>query len=622
MFEQEMASSKRENICKEILQVEENYVEALRTLEVEIRVPLLRKLGSQADKLNLRRIFGNVKIILELNQTLLLDLKDADEHSIGSIFLKFAPFLKMYTAYLNHTEDSLNLLQEAKKKSRMVKEFCAAQRVSLESLLIRPVQQIPRYVMLLKELLKHTPARHADRSNIEEAMNMCARVATHCNTTITKQKNFIKTVEVNERFRGQGLKDCADRQIVKEGNVEKINRRGIPEQRVFVLFSDALAYGTGTVNEDVKLHRTMYMGDFGIFESKGKDDDDLRSFEIRSKSKGFGSRAKAFIVRCANEAERLDWVAAIRKSMEAAGVDSKQKFAALWSHDTKECEVCDQSFSFLRRRHHCRACGKCVCGNCSPNEWILEHVSNKPQRVCNMCYVKLKQRARDERESSRVRVVTEGVEVEYGVSTKVDGRRFSSDVSGASLVSAASASSDEGRMSKGRSDIKRRSTRPPPPLPRDRLSSRRAPPLPRTRPPSRKTPPVRPKKSTKPKLRPSIAAPKPPCKERKRGVSTRQATKKNSIEALRGASIVSKMMSKSKVKRRPAPQKKVAKKNNNNNFPPRRKPSLVVRNAALRSSVRRMSTSTGQVPSETLLRKVSAVLSPSALGRESTAPRR
>ena len=46
--------------------------------------------------------------------------------------------------------------------------------------------------------------------------------------------------------------------------------------------------------------------------NQGKDDDDLRSFEIRS-NQGFGSRAKAFVVRCANEAERLDWVAAIRK---------------------------------------------------------------------------------------------------------------------------------------------------------------------------------------------------------------------------------------------------------------------------------------------------------------------
>ena len=31
-----------------------------------------------------------------------------------------------------------------------------------------------------------------------------------------------------------------------------------------------------------------------------------------------------------------------------------------------------------------------VCGNCSPEEWLLEHISTKLQRVCNPCYKTLK----------------------------------------------------------------------------------------------------------------------------------------------------------------------------------------------------------------------------------------
>ena len=238
--------------------------------------------------------------------------------------------------------------------------------------------------MLLKELLKNTPHGHPDRDDISNAIVQCEAVASHCNQSITKRKRFMETLEVNERFAGQKLKDSNTRLILKEGELDKVNRRGVAENRVFILFTDALAYGTGTKGEDVKLHRIMYMGDFGVFESK----DSSASFEVRSKSRGTFGRAKAFVVRANSETEKKGWLNSITGAMKDAGVDSKsQQFAAMWSHDTKECEVCDQSFGLIRRRHHCRNCGKCVCNSCSPNTWTLEHVSTKPQRVCNMCYV-------------------------------------------------------------------------------------------------------------------------------------------------------------------------------------------------------------------------------------------
>ena len=292
--------------------------------------------------------------------------------------------------------------------------------------------------MLLKELLKNTPNGHPDKDDISQAIVQCEAVATHCNQSITKRKRFMEVLEVNERFAGQKLKDSNTRLILKEGELDKVNRRGVAENRIFILFTDALAYGTGTKGEDVKLHRVMYMGDFGVFESK----ESSSSFEVRSKSRGTfgGGRAKAFVVRSVrarsasisiishfhnninralllflgyvvdrhdklnyneksntnartqvradSETEKKGWMNSITKAMKAAGVDAKsQQFAAMWSHDTKECEVCDQSFGLIRRRHHCRNCGKCVCNSCSPNTWKLEHVSSKPQRVCNMCYV-------------------------------------------------------------------------------------------------------------------------------------------------------------------------------------------------------------------------------------------
>eukprot|EP01060_Flectonema_neradi_P019832 TRINITY_DN2734_c0_g2_i1.p1 TRINITY_DN2734_c0_g2~~TRINITY_DN2734_c0_g2_i1.p1 ORF type:complete len:546 (+),score=67.71 TRINITY_DN2734_c0_g2_i1:59-1696(+) len=54
--------------------------------------------------------------------------------------------------------------------------------------------------------------------------------------------------------------------------------------------------------------------------------------------------------------------------------------------DAKECEICLRSFTILRRRHHCRACGGVFCGPCSSNKLLLPHVDpNAPSRVCSEC---------------------------------------------------------------------------------------------------------------------------------------------------------------------------------------------------------------------------------------------
>lgn len=65
-------------------------------------------------------------------------------------------------------------------------------------------------------------------------------------------------------------------------------------------------------------------------------------------------------------------------------------FAAVWTPDNeaKQCMYCQTQFTVIKRRHHCRACGKVVCGACSSNKIRLEHLDrNKFVRVCDMCHL-------------------------------------------------------------------------------------------------------------------------------------------------------------------------------------------------------------------------------------------
>ncbi|KAK2575706.1 hypothetical protein KPH14_012095 [Odynerus spinipes] len=54
--------------------------------------------------------------------------------------------------------------------------------------------------------------------------------------------------------------------------------------------------------------------------------------------------------------------------------------------DAPSCMLCDVKFTVLKRRHHCRACGKVLCNKCCNMKYRLEYQGNIDSRVCIACY--------------------------------------------------------------------------------------------------------------------------------------------------------------------------------------------------------------------------------------------
>ena len=50
------------------------------------------------------------------------------------------------------------------------------------------------------------------------------------------------------------------------------------------------------------------------------------------------------------------------------------------------CMRCDTKFNVIKRRHHCRACGKVLCNNCCNMRAKLAYLDFQEDRVCSICY--------------------------------------------------------------------------------------------------------------------------------------------------------------------------------------------------------------------------------------------
>ena len=62
------------------------------------------------------------------------------------------------------------------------------------------------------------------------------------------------------------------------------------------------------------------------------------------------------------------------------------KYDVPWMLDEEadNCFLCHSKFSLVSRKHHCRACGKVVCADCSRARLFVSGSSN-PKRTCDQC---------------------------------------------------------------------------------------------------------------------------------------------------------------------------------------------------------------------------------------------
>ncbi|KAK2946921.1 putative CAMK family protein kinase [Blattamonas nauphoetae] len=159
-------------ILAEILSTEKTFVAQLQAFHDVFSEPCRsRREQLGLSEMDIKSIFSQLKVILSTNIELLKQLQVSIEENggegVGKEIASRSAYLRCDTLSINNNTNSQNTIADLQKNNKAFRKFlkeCSQNPASLnfpiESFLILPVQRLPRYKMLIEQLLKYTEMNH------------------------------------------------------------------------------------------------------------------------------------------------------------------------------------------------------------------------------------------------------------------------------------------------------------------------------------------------------------------------------------------------------------------------------------------------------------------------------
>nr|XP_018905490.1 PREDICTED: rho guanine nucleotide exchange factor 39-like isoform X1 [Bemisia tabaci] len=244
---EQKAAKRKQNAIQELISSESSYLKQLELVRKFFKPPLLEsKLVSVP---GIRSLFGDIDAIFNVNSELLQQLL-LKEKDIGSVFLELAPYFKIYFVYAYNYKRTSDLIEESMKESPKLKDFIGVQErrpevgTKLSSLLITPVQRLPRYKLLLYEIVSNTPESDEHYLSLKAALHEIEKITEHMNSRIKDHEVAQRLIAIQRSFVDQKLNIVKPGvRLVKEGSLMKVSKNSKKANpRYFILLSDSLIY--------------------------------------------------------------------------------------------------------------------------------------------------------------------------------------------------------------------------------------------------------------------------------------------------------------------------------------------------------------------------------------------
>ncbi|XP_063149974.1 rho guanine nucleotide exchange factor 25 isoform X1 [Candoia aspera] len=182
--ERRSALEKSMFVLRELIETEKMYVEDLGQIVEGYMVTMNTRGIPEGMKGKDKIIFGNIHQIYDWHKDYLLKqlekcLEDPD--LLAELFIKHERRLHMYVVYCQNKPKSEHIVSEFIDTYFEELKQELGHRLQLNDLLIKPVQRIMKYQLLLKDFLKYYSKAGKDTEQLEKAVEVMCFVPKRCN---------------------------------------------------------------------------------------------------------------------------------------------------------------------------------------------------------------------------------------------------------------------------------------------------------------------------------------------------------------------------------------------------------------------------------------------------------
>ncbi|XP_075387823.1 pleckstrin homology domain-containing family G member 3 isoform X3 [Tenrec ecaudatus] len=231
-------------VVREIVETERMYVQDLRSIVEDYLLKIIDSPGLLTPE-QVSALFGNIESIYALNSQLLRDLDscNSDPVAVASCFVERSQEFDIYTQYCNNYPNSVAALTECMQDKQQATFFRDRQELLQHSLplgsyLLKPVQRILKYHLLLQEIAKHFDEEEEGFEVVEDAIDTMTCVAWYINDMKRRHEHAVRLQEIQSlliNWKGPDLTTYGE--LVLEGTF-RVHR--VRNERTFFLFDKTL----------------------------------------------------------------------------------------------------------------------------------------------------------------------------------------------------------------------------------------------------------------------------------------------------------------------------------------------------------------------------------------------
>ncbi|XP_044230582.1 pleckstrin homology domain-containing family G member 3 isoform X4 [Thunnus albacares] len=192
-----------DRVVMEIIETERMYVKDLRSIVEDYLAHIIDMSNLPIRPEQVCALFGNIEDIYEFNSELLqsLDMCENDPVAIARCFVDKSEYFEIYTQYCTNYPNSVAALTDCMRSKTLAKFFrdrqAALKRsLPLGSYLLKPVQRILKYHLLLQEIAKHFDPYEEGYDVVQEAIDTMTGVAWYINDMKRKHEHAVRVQEI------------------------------------------------------------------------------------------------------------------------------------------------------------------------------------------------------------------------------------------------------------------------------------------------------------------------------------------------------------------------------------------------------------------------------------------